>query len=263
MSGIPALAGPGRTVIPAPAPPRAGGGRNPGRFVGAVCFAVNREVERIKIRDLPEADRPRERLLRRGPEALSDRELLALVLGAGLTGCDAIELAGELIRECGSLRSLAVADPHLLTQRPGVGPAKAARVAAAFELARRTASAGAKRQISRPADVALVAAPYLRGLRRERVVVIVCDSGCRLLRVVTLTEGGADRSLIPVRDVLSAVLAIGGTRFAVAHNHPCGSLGPSAADIRVTARLRDAAETVGLRFAGHVIITEAAWTTVP
>lgn len=220
-------------------------------------------MRQIRILDLPEPDRPRERLLRQGAEALSDRELLALVLGAGLAGCDAIELAGEMIRDCGSLRSLAVADPYLLKRLPGVGPAKAARVAAAFELARRTVSADGKRQISKSADLAMLAAPYLRGLRRERVVVVVCDSGGRPLRVVTLTEGGADRSLIPVRDVLSAVLATGGTRFAVAHNHPGGSLGPSEADIRVTARLREAAETVGLGFLGHVIVTETAWTRVP
>jgi len=220
-------------------------------------------VRQIRILDLPEPDRPRERLLRQGAEALSDRELLALVLGAGLAGCDAIELAGEMIRDCGSLKSLAVADPYLLKRLPGVGPAKAARVAAAFELARRTASADGKRQVSKSADLAVLAAPYLRGLRRERVVVVVCDSSGRPLRVVTLTEGGADRSLIPVRDVLSAVLATGGTRFAVAHNHPSGILGPSEADIRVTARLREAAETVGLRFLGHVIVTETAWTRVP
>jgi DNA repair protein RadC len=84
-----------------------------------------------------------------------------------------------------------------------------------------------------------------------------------VLRVVPLTDGAADRSLIPVREVLGSVLAIGGSRFAVAHNHPSGSLEPSPADIRVTEELRTAAETVGLRFLDHVIVTETAWARVP
>jgi DNA repair protein RadC len=217
----------------------------------------------MKVRDLPELDRPRERLLRSGAPALSDRELLALLLGSGLPGTDAIELAAELIADAGGLRLLAVADPHALRQRPGVGAAKAARVAAAFELARRTVTADERRRISGSSDVAIVVAPYLSGRRHERVVVVVCDNCGSVLRVAPLTDGAADRALISVRDVLSAVLAAGGTRFAVAHNHPSGSVEPSAVDIEVTGRLRAAAETVGLRFLDHVIVTETDWRRVP
>ena len=157
----------------------------------------------MKVLDLPELDRPRERLLSRGAAALSDRELLALILGSGLPGCDAIELAAMLIGESGGLPALATADPHALKRLPGVGAAKAARVAAAFELARRATTAEDRRRIAGSADVAAVAAPYLRGLRHERVVVVACDNSGGLLRVAPLTEGSADRSLIPVRDVLS------------------------------------------------------------
>lgn len=217
----------------------------------------------MRVLDLPELDRPRERLLRSGARALSDRELLALVLGSGLRGMDAIELAAEVIGGAGGLRSLAVADPHALKQLPGVGPAKAARVAAAFELARRVEMSAERRRVRGSADVAIVAAPYLRGLPHERVIVVVCDNSGGLLRVAHLTDGTTDRSLILVRDVLSAVLAIGGARFAVAHNHPSGSVEPSASDLEVTAKLRAAADTVGLRFLDHVIVTETAWARVP
>jgi DNA repair protein RadC len=216
----------------------------------------------MRVRDLPELDRPRERLLRSGAQALSDRELLALLLGSGLPGTDVIELAAKVIEDAGGLRSLAVADPHALRQQSGVGTAKAARVAAAFELARRALTEGERRRITGSSDVAQIAAPYLRGRRHERVVVVVCDSSGGVLRVAPLTDGAADRSLIPVRDVLSAVLAVGGTRFAVAHNHPSGSVEPSAADTEVTSRLRAAAETVGLRFLDHVIVTETEWGRV-
>lgn len=217
----------------------------------------------MKVLDLPELDRPRERLLNLGAAALSDRELLALVLGSGLPGCDAIELAAVLIDESGGLPALATADPHHLKRLPGVGAAKAARVTAAFELARRAAASEQRRRIVTSSDVAAVAATYLRGLRHERVVVIACDTSGGIRRVAPLTEGGTDRSLIPIREVMSAVLAVGGTSFAVAHNHPSGTLLPSPQDTEATARLREAAVTVGLRFLDHVIVTETAWARIP
>lgn len=216
----------------------------------------------MKLLDLPELDRPRERLLSRGAAALSDRELLALILGSGVPGCDAIELAAVLIGESGGLPVLATADPHALKRLPGVGSAKAARVAAAFELARRATAVGDRRRVVGSADVASAAAPYLRGLRHERVVVVACDNSGGLLRVAPLTDGSADRSLIPVRDVLMVVLAVGGTSFAVAHNHPSGSLTPSPQDTAVTMKLREAAATVGVRFLDHVILTETSWVRI-
>jgi len=216
----------------------------------------------MRITDLAELDRPRERLLAQGAAALSDRELLALVLGAGLPGCDAIDLAATMIDRTGDLAALAAADAHRLQQILGVGPAKAARVEAAFELARRARSAPGRRKISGSAELAETAAPCLRGLRHERVVVVVCDKSGGVVRVVPLTEGATDRSLIPVRDVLSCVLAVDGAQFGVAHNHPSGSLTPSPADIKMTVRLREAAETVGLRFLDHVIVTDEAWARI-
>lgn len=216
----------------------------------------------MKVRDLPEAQRPRERMLRVGAANLQDRELLALMLGSGLPGQDAIELGAVLIDYAGDLAALAKADPYALTRVPGVGIAKAVRVAGAFELGRRAADSPVRRRITRSTDVAEEATPYLRGLRHERVVVIICDNNGGLLRTVTLTEGGNDRSLLPVRDVLHTVLSSGGARFAVAHNHPSGSLEPSKADVEITARLRAAAETVGLRFLDHVIVTATEWSRI-
>ena len=104
--------------------------------------------------------------------------------------------------------------------------------------------------------------PFLRGLRHERVVVVICDNAGAVLRTLRLTEGGTDRSLIPIRDVLGAVLATGGASFAVAHNHPSGNPTPSTPDRQVTARLREAAEVVGVRFLDHVVVTDDAWRRV-
>ena len=94
-------------------------------------------------------------------------------------------------------------------------------------------------------------------------MVVACDTSGGLLRVAPLTDGSADRSLIPIRDVLTAVLTVGGASFAVAHNHPSGSLTPSGSDTEATARLREAASTIGLRFLDHIILTETAWIRIP
>src|SRR5262249_20767557 len=119
-----------------------------------------------------------------------------------------------------------------------------------------------RRRVASSSDVAAIVAPYLRGLRHERVVVVACDTSGGVLRVMTLTEGSADRNLIPIRDVLASVLAVGAKAFAIAHNHPSGSLTASSQDRETTASLRDASATVGLRFLDHVIVTETAWTRV-
>jgi DNA repair protein RadC len=216
----------------------------------------------VRVLDLPPSDRPRERLLQIGSDALSDRELLALLLGSGARDLDAIELAARLIDSQGGLHRLAVAAPQELTRLPGMGPAKAAQVVAAFRLARRAFAEPTPARITRTADLAACAAPLLRGLRHERVVVIACDKAGSVVRATRLTEGGTDRSLIPVRDVLTAVLAVGGMSFGVAHNHPSGDLTASDADRSATARLREGAAAVGLRFLDHVVISGDSWRRV-
>jgi DNA repair protein RadC len=215
----------------------------------------------MRVKDLPAQERPRERALEHGAEALADRELLAVLIGSGSPGCDAVDLAARLIARHGGLYELSRADPHELTALPGMGPAKAARVAAAFHLGRRARppSAGT---VTCTADLAAVAAPLLRGLRRERVVVVVCDGSAAVIRATFLSQGSSDRTPLSVRDLLAYVLGTGGVAFGVAHNHPEGNIEPSPEDLAVTARLRDAAELVGLRFLDHVVVTEDAWRRV-
>ncbi|QNE77640.1 DNA repair protein [Streptomyces finlayi] len=217
------------------------------------------------MRDVPARDRPRERLLARGAEALSDRELLALLLGAGVPGQDAVELAGRLIVRHGGLYELSRLPAHELgAGLAGIGPAKTARVPAAFQLGRRAAppSPSSRQRVCGSADLASIAAPLLHGLRHERVVVVVCDGAGTVLRTSVLTEGASDRSLLPVRDVLALVLAAGGASFGVAHNHPTGRADPSEADHRATTRLAAGAAAVGLRFLDHVVVTDGGWRRV-
>ncbi|GIH68722.1 JAB domain-containing protein [Sphaerimonospora thailandensis] len=217
----------------------------------------------MRVKDLPLADRPRERLMTAGAAALADRELLALLLGSGSRGVSAVELASQLIAYCGDLGELARSDPHRLLAVPGVGPAKAARVAAAFQLVRRARAEPERVRITCSADIAAAAAPMLHGNPKERLVAVICDPRGAVIRRTVISEGGSDHTSAPVRDIITTVLTSGGAAFGLAHNHPSGSLDPSYADLEVTARLHEAADTVGLRFLDHVIVTDTAWRRVP
>lgn len=217
----------------------------------------------VLMAEVPPHERPRERLLARGPEALTERELLALVLRNGTRGVSALDLAAELLVEYGSLSVLAAARPEELAARRGVGPAKAAAVVAGFQLARRTDDLDTEPVMLRSADdVARVARRELAGARRERVFVLVCDGANRLRRTVVVSEGAIDRSLVPVREILNAVLRLDGRAFAVAHNHPSGDPEPSDADRRATEDVKAAATVAGLRFLGHVVVAGAGWQAV-
>jgi DNA repair protein RadC len=211
---------------------------------------------------VPLHERPRERLLARGPEALTERELLAILLRNGTRGLSAIDLAASLLSEYGSIRSLASARPEELAGRRGIGVAKAASLVAAFELARRADNIHEAIVLRTPEDVARVARRELGGLRRERVLVLVCDSANRLRQTVAVSEGSIDKSLVPVREILNAALRHDGRAFAIAHNHPSGNPEPSPADVRATSEIQEAAAVVGLRFLGQVVIGSPSWRSI-
>jgi DNA repair protein RadC len=216
----------------------------------------------VRIADLPERDRPRERLWRRGAGALSTPELIALVLRQGHRGQGVLELATALLAEYGSLERLAAAHPEELAAHRGVGPAKAAALLAALQLSRDLGAGEPRDMIRRPEDLAVIAQRELRGLRHERVLVLILDAGNRVDRVVRLTDGSVDRSLLPVREVLNTVLRNDGVAFALAHNHPSGDLEPSQLDIYATKAVAGAAPVVGLRFLDHLIVSDGGWVAV-
>lgn len=216
-----------------------------------------------RIADIPLHDRPRERLLAEGREALSDRELLALVLGTGGgTGIGAHELAERLLARFGSLGRLARAHPAELTSVTGIGAAKAASLIAAFEMGTRRDTLPPVRRITSTSDIAALVAPKLRHLTRERAIVVVCDRVGKVLAVETVSEGGANRTLLPVREILVTVLRHDGQSFAVAHNHPSGDPTPSLRDEVSTTRLAKAAREIQLRLINHVVLSDRKWKRV-
>ncbi|WP_328391100.1 JAB domain-containing protein [Nocardia sp. NBC_00416] len=214
----------------------------------------------VPITDLPVAQRPRERLRALGPQALSDGELLALLLGQGRRGESALELAFALLTEFGGVAGLASARPEELLRQSGVGVAKAASITAAFQLAARSrVSTQTAAPLLRAEDVARAAGPLFAGARVERLLVLVCDARNRPRQRVFVAEGAIDEVAVPVREILNTVLRHDGRAFALAHNHPSGDPTPSPDDRRASTLLAAAARTVGLRFLDHVVLAGESW----
>jgi DNA repair protein RadC len=212
----------------------------------------------IRILDLPADQRPRERLLQLGPQALTDAELVAVLLSVGQSGESALQLAHRLLQAVGGVPGLSRMHPEQLTKFDGVGPAKGSRLIAALALSTRREPINEVR-VSGPQDLVPLLRQELFGLRHERLAVVVCDRRLRVRKVVGVADGASDGAPLPVRDVLATVLRNDGHAFAVGHNHPTGNPEPSTADRNATRQLQIAANTAGLRFLGHVVITDDDW----
>jgi DNA repair protein RadC len=209
--------------------------------------------------DVPSHDRPRERMRRLGVGALTDDEVLALVLGSGQPGRSVIAFARSILRRTGGFPGLATMDFARLETLAGVGPATAGKLVAIIEIWRRAGASSAWTRLVDDEAIARVVRPELLHRDGERFVVVVADRAARPLELVLLRDGGVDQVSIEPAEVLQAVLTRGGRSFAVAHNHPSGSLQPSVADIAVTRRLDQAAATIGVRFLGHILVAGEGW----
>jgi len=202
------------------------------------------------------ADRPRERLDRLGPRALLDAELLELLIGAGSRGASAHQLSGHLLREAGELAGLAGWERADFARIRGLGPAKAAELAACFELARRlrerVADPGAR--LDSPAKVWARLEPLTVGLAVEKCWVLSLNRRHRLLGLQEVSSGTATSSLLHPREVFRIALKHAAPAAIVAHNHPSGDPAPSPADRAVTRQLTEAGRVLGVELLDHVII---------
>lgn len=206
---------------------------------------------------------PRERLRALGPASLSDAELLALLLRTGGAGRTGLDLARLLLARAGGLVALARAAPAEL-RAPGVGPAKAASLEAAFELGRRIASRrlAPGDAITGPADVHRHLHPRLRGAPQEEFLALLLDGRHRLLREVPISRGTLTASLVHPREVFRPALREGAAALVLVHNHPSGDPTPSAEDRQVTARLARAGELLGVRVVDHVVVAERGFASL-
>lgn len=207
------------------------------------------------IKDIPEDERPRERLFRNGATTLSDAEILALFFATGRAGTSAIELGREMINRFGSLRNMSRATTAELCQIPGIGPAKAAQLAAVFEFGRRLAHEPFNElSVASPEDVFSLIGPEMQMLAQESVRVILLNHRKRLIHLGEVFRGTGNESFANPSEILRKAISLGAHAFVVVHNHPSGDPTPSLADHEVTRRIKSAALAVGIEFTDHIII---------
>jgi DNA repair protein RadC len=218
------------------------------------------------IKEWPESDRPREKLLENGPETLSNAELLAIILrvGEASTGQSALDHGRELMsRFDGSFRKLEEASTQDLRTIKGIGPAKAAQVKAALEIAKRFSREELKRgeQFRSSADVFNHYREHLGGLKKEEFHVLLLDAKNRKIRDVRVSEGSLTSSLVHPREVFSPVIRESAAAVILIHNHPSGDPQPSQEDLHITRRLREVGEVMGVRVLDHLIIGKGRYVS--
>ncbi|MCU8008729.1 RadC family protein [Shewanella baltica] len=208
------------------------------------------------IKDWPEGEGPRDKLLQKGAAQLSDAELLAVLLRNGLAGLNAVDLARSLISEFGGLRNLLCAPRNQVCRLPGVGPVKYAQLQAAAELARRVAQENLQRgQVLTNPDLTR---DYLMRQLADRsyevFAVLLLDSQHRVIQFVELFRGTIDSASVYPREVVSLVLEKKAAAVIVCHNHPSGIAEPSQADRRITERLKNALATIDVSLLDHMVV---------
>lgn len=216
-----------------------------------------------RLQDLPASERPRERLLEVGAQYLSNSELIAILLGSGdrHRGLSAIGLAQQILHEFSQGKrdpfdTLRTANPQELTKIQGVGLAKAAQILAGIELGKRVfqAKPSEKTVIDSPEAAAIALSRDLMWQDQERFAVLCLDVKNNLIATKVITIGLATETLVHPREVFREVIKQGAARIIIAHNHPSGSVDASAQDLKLTARLLQSAQIIGIPLLDHVIL---------
>lgn len=216
----------------------------------------------LSIPEWEEGDRPRERLLAQGAKAMTDAELVAILIRSGSLEHSALELAKQLLKEVGNdLSALAALSPADLMKQRGVGAAKALSIVAALELGmrRREADRRERPRICTSAQAYEELRPVLAGLQNEEFWVILLDRGLRLLDTRMVSSGGVHGTVADPKVIFRKALEKGASCMVVAHNHPSGQLRPSEEDIRLTRKLVEGGRMLDILVQDHIIITAAGY----
>lgn len=213
------------------------------------------EVRYLTVKELPDDERPRERLKKAGASKLKDSELLAIALRTGFGKTSALELASQLLKDFNGLKGIANLTFEELCKIKGIGMAKAAQILAAFEMGNRAGQIKNNRDpIKCSTDVKNIMVSKMRGLDKEHFAVLILDTKNRVIREETITMGILDSSLVHPREVFKNAIKAGASSVIIVHNHPSGDPTPSRDDMATTKRLCDAGQVVGINVLDHVII---------
>ena len=205
----------------------------------------------------PEDDRPREKLLKKGAEALSNSELLAILLRTGVKGVSAIDLARRIIDKFGTFRNMTHIDVREWKEFKGLGPAKIAQIQAALEIGRRFREVEilkGKQKISCSKDVVNIIMPQMRDLKTEVFKVIYLNSNNRIIEIADAANGTVNHAMPIVREIIHAALQKFAAAIICVHNHPSANIAPSAEDKKFTQELISAGKLMDIKVLDHIII---------
>lgn len=219
-------------------------------------------MDNSSIRNWAAEDRPREKMMEKGEQSLTNAELLAILIGSGTPKKSAVQLMKEVLDACGNrLSSLSRMSLEELTAFNGVGTAKALTIKAATEIGRRRAleKASDTCRIESAGDVYNMMRPMMQDLSHEEFWVLLLNNSARVIKKVRLSAGGLTQTAVDVRMILKEALIVEATNMVVCHNHPSGALFPSRDDENITRRIMSAAETMNIRLIDHVIVTDGQY----
>ena len=220
--------------------------------------------ESFTVRDLPLAERPRERLVKFGVEALSTQEILAIILGRGIKGESVLITSRNLLTQFGTLKKLAQASVAALTQTKGIGVAKATQIIAAFELGKRIEASEkpSQEKIKSPEDVIRAVAKKVKGKKKEHFLVLSLDTRNHVIDSQIISIGSLDASIVHPREVFKEAISACAASVIFVHNHPSGDPEPSEEDIKLTKRLIDVGEILGIEVLDHIIICDSNYLSM-
>lgn len=218
----------------------------------------------LRIKELPPTEQPRERLRDLGPTALSDAELLAILLRVGISGTNVVQLAQQLLVEHGGWAGLLRADYGELCRQRGLGEAKAATLKAALEIGRRLLIAGVdeRPQIKSPVDVANLLMVEMGHLEQEHLRTVLLDTKNRVQQIATVYIGSVNSALIRVGEVFKEAIRRNSAALIVVHNHPSGDPTPSPEDILVTRQIVDAGKLLDIDVLDHLVIGRGRYVSM-
>ncbi len=227
-------------------------------------MAENQKDKSFTVHDLPVSERPRERLQRLGAENLSAQELLAIVLGRGIRGESVMVTAQRLLDRFKTIQGLGDASIEELRSLRGIGLAKACQIKAALELANRwdKSSNTARRYIKSPEEAYNELKGWSRGQKKEHFWAILLNTRNCLIKSVDISVGSLDTSIVHPRELFKEAIAASAASVIVAHNHPSGNLEASQDDIKLSQRLKEAGQLVGIEVVDHIIIGEGKYLSL-
>ena len=210
----------------------------------------------VKIKDLPKVDRPREKLIQKGPQNLKDEELLAILLGTGVEGKNALEVARQILKKYSKKRLLKMKYEDL-SKIKGIGPAKACTILASAELIKRALKIGEETlPIIRSTKDVIAQAVYMRDKSREHLMAIYLNARNEMVYKKPMFIGTLNANLVHPREIFAEALKQNAASVILVHNHPSGDAEPSEADLEITKRIIEAGKIMGIDVLDHVIITK-------